>query len=514
MDEVLILARRYATGAWRRRWIALGLAWLVCLAGWAGVALLPNQYQSTARLYVAADPLLTPLLHGIAIGSNTEAEVQILQRTLLSRPNLETLIAKTPLDRTVTTVAAREALVKRLATQIHVTPETASLFSIAYRNPDPVLARDVVQTMISIYIENATRSNLADTQNARQFLDQQLAYFRQRLQDVEHRLAAFKAKYVGLLPGANGAASDLQGSLAHILALQGDLQDARAKRAMLAKALKTTPPMLDNTSAGGGPSANALRLAAAEQKLQELRLRYTDSFPGVIAQRALVAAIKSGKIGPQGADAKLLQAVPNPVYQKLQLSIIDAGVNIFSLKRRIAIALAQRKKLEAIARSQPGLLAQYANLDRNYGVLSRKYKELLARREAMRISSAASTDANKVQIEVIDPPLLPRTPVAPPRTLLFVAVLLAGIGCGGGLALLLVQIDGSFYSVQDLRRLELPILGGVSLLDGPRPRRRFRSALSFGLALVLLIGVFGGFLTSPLWLHKLHLAALGLGKLT
>lgn len=513
MDELLILARRYAAGAWRRRWLALGLSWLVCLAGWALVASLPNQYQASARLYVAADPLLTPLLHGIAIGSNTETEVAILQRTLLSRPNLETLIAKTGLDRQATTIAQREALVKALGTQVQVIPETASLFSIAYRNPDPRLAYDVVQTMISIYIESATRSNRADVQNARQFLDQQLGYFKQRLQDVEKRLAAFKAKYVGLLPGANGADSQLQASLSAILSLKGALQDAIAKRDMLTTALKTTPPMLDNAAVGGGPSSDALRLAAAEQTLQEMRLRYTDSYPGVIAQRNLVAALRAGKIGLQGANVKLSQPVPNPVYETLKVGLIDAQVGIFSLKRRIATAIEERRKLEAIARSQPGLLAQYANLDRNYGVLRTKYQELLSRREAMRIASAANTDANKVQIEIVDPPQLPRIPVAPPRQLLFVGVLLAGLGGGVGLALLLVQIDGSFYTVQDLRRLELPILGGISLLERPRPRRRIRAVLSFGLAMVLLIGVFGGFLTSPIWLPKLHLAKLGLGKL-
>ena len=63
--------------------------------------MIPNQFESSARLYVDADAILTPLLRGIAAESAPTTQLEILQRTLLSRPNLEKLISKTDLDLTV-----------------------------------------------------------------------------------------------------------------------------------------------------------------------------------------------------------------------------------------------------------------------------------------------------------------------------------------------------------------------------------------------------------------------------
>ena len=49
---------------WRHKWFGVATAWLVCTAGWIGVAAIPTKYESSARVYLNADPLLTPLLVG------------------------------------------------------------------------------------------------------------------------------------------------------------------------------------------------------------------------------------------------------------------------------------------------------------------------------------------------------------------------------------------------------------------------------------------------------------------
>jgi uncharacterized protein involved in exopolysaccharide biosynthesis len=73
---------------WRQKWLAVGIAWLICTAGWIGVAFIPTKYESSARVYLNADPLLTPLLHGLAADTDPTRHLDFLQRTLLSRPNL------------------------------------------------------------------------------------------------------------------------------------------------------------------------------------------------------------------------------------------------------------------------------------------------------------------------------------------------------------------------------------------------------------------------------------------
>ena len=139
-------------------------------------------------------------------------------------------------------------------------------------------------------------------------------------------------------------------------------------------------------------------------------------------------------------------------------------------------------------------MAEFTNVNRDYDVLRRNYEEMLARRESMRIAVAAEADADKIKLQVIDPPQVPQIPVAPKRGILVSGVLAAGIAAGIGLAFLLVYFDRSFHTIDDLRDLGLPVVGGVSLFTTVAVRGRLLSVLTFGAALALLGGVYVGLL--------------------
>jgi hypothetical protein len=125
--------------------------------------------------------------------------------------------------------------------------------------------------------------------------------------------------------------------------------------------------------------------------------------------------------------------------------------------------------------------------------LRKNYDDLSARRESMRISTAADAEGDKVKIQVIDPPTVPQTPVAPKRILLVSGVLLAGLGAGAALAVLLVQMDQSFHSLEDLREMGFPVVGGVSMLAASVPfSRRLFAVASFSMALAVPAIVYGG----------------------
>ncbi|RYE96675.1 MAG: hypothetical protein EOO77_40520, partial [Oxalobacteraceae bacterium] len=111
MYQTQLLIRKQLAAAWRYRWPAVFLGWLVCAAGWVGVMKIPNTYEADARLYIDADAILTPLLRGISMDSSLQAQVDLLSRTLMSRPNLEKLVSKTDLNLQVDTPAEKQAMV-------------------------------------------------------------------------------------------------------------------------------------------------------------------------------------------------------------------------------------------------------------------------------------------------------------------------------------------------------------------------------------------------------------------
>ena len=505
MDEFRVLFRRYALGVWRKRWLAMAVSWLVCMAGWAFVSTIPDQYEASARLYVDSDAVLTPLLHGLALDDTPASELDVLQRTLLSRPNLEKLISKTDLELGITGPAGLETLVGRLGTDIRIVPQTRNLFTITYRNASPRLAYDVVQAVLAIFIESKVGTNRTDMENARVFLQQQIAWYERQLREAEARLAEFRTKYVDLLPSeANGGASRLETARGQITDLQDEIDDLTHKRAALQRELAATPAQLDAdaVSMAAGASGGNSEIQKAEAALAELRLRDTEQHPDVVNARNYLANLRANPPSlPAAADGmsqtprSRAGSVPNLAYQTLKTQLFDTEMQLASRQRQLAAATRDRGRLEEIARSVPGLQAEFANLNRDYDVVHRNYTELLSRRESMRIAAAADTAADKVKMQIVDPPLVPQLPVAPKRSLLLSAVLLAGFGAGAGLVILLLQFDQSYHSIDDLREFGLPVAGGISLLAAAVPmRRQLISVAGFALALLLLCAVYGGLL--------------------
>ena len=500
MHEIVVLLQKQLSAAWRYRWAAVLFSWLVCGMGWLVVYSIPNTYEASARLYVDADVVLTPLLRGIAVDSASAAQLDVLQRTLLSRPNLEKLISKTDLELDLQGASDREALVAQLATDIRITPQTRNLFTIAYRSTVPKLAYEVVRTMLTTFVESKTGNNRNDLESAGKFLQVQIALYERQLQDAERKRAEFRVKYIDILPSGDGGASRLEAQQSNVRALQGQVLDAIAKRGALAHELSVTPQLVVTETEGGGPGgvSGAFRLRDAERTLQELRLRYTEQHPDVVSQRDLVAAIRSGAVAssePSATprDSPRNRSVPNPIFEQLKVRNVENDSVVASLQRQILDATRERDRLEEIARGAPQLQADYANVNRDYEVLRKNYDDLLARRESMRISSAAEADGDKVKVQVIDPPQVPQNPVAPRRVVLMSAVLTAGLGAGVGLALLLVQMDQSFHTIEDLREMGFPVVGGVCLIGDAVPLgRRIMTVGVFAVAAIAPVVLYSG----------------------
>jgi polysaccharide chain length determinant protein (PEP-CTERM system associated) len=482
----LVEIRRYAAAGWRHRWKALALAWLVCLGGWAYVYSLPNQYRTSGRIYADADAILGQLLRGIAVDSTPASHVDLLQRTLLSRPNLERVAARTGLDLRASTAAARDQLLNDLARSIRLSSQGRNLFTIAYSDTNPRMTHDAVQALLTLFMEQATASDRERMENARTFVNQQIAAYETQLREAEQRRADFRARYVDLLPSETAGASRLEQGRTRLQTLRGELMDATARRDMLRRQLGATPAMLPASQvAGSGES----RLAEAERQLRELRLRYTEQHPEVIATRNIIAELRrSGPMPGSGRSSRAASGpqLANPAHEQLRSRLLDSEGQVQSLERQVQEEVERIDRLEALARTAPQLHAQFQNLDRDYNVLLRSYQELLARRESVQLAGAARNGAERVRLEVVDPPLMPVAPVGPNRLLLASAVLAVGLGAGVALAFLLIQFDRSFYTVHDLRKLGLPVIGGISAID-QQPGAAVRTAAFAGCVGMLLV---------------------------
>jgi polysaccharide chain length determinant protein (PEP-CTERM system associated) len=497
VENLLDTVRLHLLVAWRRRWYALTLAWLVCVFGWIALARIPDQYEANVRLHVDTDALLGPLLRGLTVDTGTASQADLMQKTLLTRTNLAKLLKMSYPTVAEGPEAERERLSQRLALAIQITSTGPNLVTVAYRDSSPKTAYDVVKAAATIFVDNQADAARSDMDNAKRFLKEQIANYESQLSDAEKRRADFRARYYDILPGEGNAPSRLQLAKDTLAKLEGDHADAELRLNATKEQLKSIPQFLSvdggvNIMNGGVVttlSPAQQQLFEAERNLKALQLRDTDRHPDVIAAKRLVALLHSeaGGTGPEPTG----HTISNPVYEQVRLQIVDKETDLASLEAKIAEARAAADRLDQLARDAPGVDAEYARLDRDYTIIQRNYNELVARLEQARIADAAneSTD-NKIQ--VVDPPQLPQVPVAPKRPLLISAVLIAGIGAGIALIVLFGQLDRSFNALNSLRRrVDVPVLGAISYVSNGTYRKIWLRSAGFALAAAILFGVYG-----------------------
>jgi len=504
-------AMPFVQALWRHRWLAVGTAWAVCTAGWIGAAFVPTKYESTARVYLNADPLLTPLLRGLAADTDPGRHLDFMQRTLLSRPNLEQLTRLTDLDTGIRTPAEKEALFKRLASDISVTPITLNLLSLSYRDSDPVVAKNIVQSLLTIFAEKMAGSSRAEMDSAQRFLDGEIASYRDQLRAAEKRRADLAEKYPDIVRGRSPEAAGgddngnrLEQARGIVAQLKLELSDAVSKRDTIQKELAAVPTTL-TVDHGAQVIVTGGHLTPVEERLQELRrnldgllLKYTEEHPDVKAARQAIAQLQveatksSGGAAGQAGSAVTKGQIANGAYDQIKVKLVDAEAVVAAAQRRLTEAETQQAKIEKIAQSAPGVLVQAQDLDRDYSVLKRNYIELVARRESTQIANAADTKTEKIQFRIVDPPQVPVVPVAPNRPLLVTYVLVLGIGAGLVTPLLVMQLDRSFATLGQLRNLGIPILGSVSRLSiGAAQRRATLQLVGVTASALVLVAVYG-----------------------
>lgn len=506
-------------GVWRRRWYVMITASLICTVGWIAVATIPNTYTSTARIYVDTDTMLRPLLRGIAIDVNLLRQVDVMRRTLISRPNLEKVIRRSDLDLITSTDEEIEGLIADLELDVRIRDEGANLFRVSYSagyrelsdRQNAEMARRVVQNLLTIFVESNLGANRQDLASARRFIDEQLAGYERQLEEAERRRAEFKRRNMGLLPGSSNYFDRLRTARGALGKTEAELAETVLVRNELNRQIEKVPAFiglsrrLGPSMRGGGGLPE--RIAVLQRQLDALKSRgYTERHPDVLivqqrydllqGQLAEEREAALEDLRAQGIDADAVQAggeIPNSVYEQIKIRLIEADTKIASLSGRREMQLATVNSLQEKAQSVPVVEADMAKLNRDYEVLRQNYEALLGRRESARIAQDLETKSSDVQFRVIDPPTDPFEASSPNRPLLLTAVLIVGLGAGFVLAVVMSQLKSTYLTANDLRAaFALPVLGSVSVIMSDRDLRQRKYAVgTFAATIFVLVMAYG-----------------------
>jgi len=483
MQEVFEQILDYLKGIWIKRRYLIVATWLICPIGWYTVSQLQDTYESEARVFADTQSILGPLLKGMTVESNPDQQINLMVKTLLSRPNLERIARMTDLDIQANTPMQYNNLIERLKTGISINKtggKAQNIFNITFTDKNPVMARDVVQSVITVFIENTRGDNRRDSDEATKFIDSQINEYEIRLINSEARLTNFKQKYSDVLPNQNGGyytkLSNAREQLKNINLLlletktqlessknrlsQNNSQDSSSQNKIIgSNSIKTT---LDD------------RILELETRLDVLQLRYTDQHPDVKELQRRLEHINKQRaqeieeylaVGNQ-ENENYSPLSENPVIQEIQIKINQLETDVSSLTVRAHNYKKTVTELENKIHTLPEIEAELVGLNRGYNITKKQYESLLERKEKAQIGQSADETTSKINFKVIDPPLAPLKPAGPKRILLYIIISVLGAGIGLGLSFLFSQINPVVTSSQQVARATgIPIFGIVSATE-------------------------------------------------
>ncbi len=247
---------------------------------------------------------------------------------------------------------------------------------------------------------------------------------------------------------------------------------------------------IDNEQSGGSATSLSGLLVAARAKLADLRTRYTEQYPDVIAQKNMVARLQAEiASSPRAGGGSSMQGIANPAYTALRSKLADEEALVAVARERLSSAQRRVQLTKGGAVDALSIQRQYQDLNRDYTVLQENYQQLVTRRESANISQAAGSQQSAT-FRVIDPPLQPDRPIAPNRAMYNMLVLLLGIACGGALALAICMLQDRFQSAESLTEaFSIPMIGMVTACESPielANRRRTTMIFAGGVSALVL----------------------------
>lgn len=482
MDELINQMGTAARGMWKHRWLGMLVAWLMTGIGFFAVAMVPDKYEASARIFVDTQSILKPLMSGLAVQPNVDQQVVMLSRTLISRPNVEKLIRMADLDLKSQTGESQEALVDSLIKTLQIKNlGRDNLYVLSYRDTNPEKAKRVVQSLVSIFVESSMGETRQDASTARRFIDDQIKSYVVKLEEAEARLKDFKVRNIEM------QAADGRDMTEQLSALGSQLSQARlelreaenarnaAKRQMDAEKaqsadLSTRSLLQESSMAIATPELDA-RIEAQKRNLDMLLQRFTEQHPDVAGARKLISELEAMRSKEVQELRRSVLASPPTVtlnsmaFQEMGRLLATTEVQAASLRARVGEYEARLSRARELMKTAPQIEAELAQLNRDYDINKKHYNDLVARRESAALSGNLESAAGVANFRLIDPPRAAPNPVAPNRLLLMPLAFLVALGAALSAALLASRLNPVFFDSRTLRSaVGLPLLGAVTLV--------------------------------------------------
>ena len=485
----------YLAIAHRRKWILLIPSIIVPIAVYAFSLTLSDEYTSKTLVLVEQQKVPDSVVQPV-VSEDIAQRLATMQEQILSRTRLQPIIEKFGLYKDQGAPTHMEVKVERLRSAISIEPVRSLTgprggilpgFYISFTASSARLAQQICSEITSMFIEENLRAREQRSQGTTEFLSNQLAEAKRKLDETDAKLAEFKSRNFGSLPGQeqsnisilNGLNTQLEATTQALSRAQQDRAYTETLLNQQLAALQASPAL---APAPGAPKPDMLRvqLETLQNNLIIAQARYTGDHPDIIklkndiaeVQRKIEAAETRPAEAPAAAESR---PVPRetPQTQQLRAQLHQLDQTIKEKSRDQARLRQQIGIYQSRLSLSPAVEQEFKELTRDYQTALAFYNDLLVKEAQSKMATNLERRQQGEQFRVMDPANLPEKPSFPNRPLFAAAGLGAGLAIGVGISLLFEMKDKSLRTESDIKFfLQVPTL---ALIPTSEERSKLRT---------------------------------------
>jgi polysaccharide chain length determinant protein (PEP-CTERM system associated) len=396
----------------------------------------------------------------------------MLERTGLAKPGqdvddvIESIRNNVKVEPVITDLSETSIGTKKRPNQ----QTTAPAFYVEYTAKNAREAQQICNELTSLLLEENLKSREDVARGTTDFLSKQVEDTKQKLDELDAKLASFKKEYLGQLPGdEDNNLKILMGLTSQLDANTQTLNRAQQDKAYTESVLGQQLTAWRNSQSSNNPQTLQQQLSQLQSQLIDLQARYTDDHPDVIKTKADIAQVRkrldeinnpSDKVGATETDKASASEPPEIRQLRLQLHQYEDLISQTTRdQKRLQDEIAKYQGRVALS---PAVEEQYKQLARDYDTTQKLYQDLLGNKGRSDIALRMEQQQEGEQMRLLDPASIPDAPSFPNRLFFAGGGLGAGLVLGLGLALWMEVGDKSIRTQADVEAaLELPMLVAV-----------------------------------------------------
>lgn len=494
--ETTVDVREILSIVLKRKWLIIVPLVLVAAVTFAGSYMITPQYKSSTIVQIDPQVKLINELQGL-LGtqsgfrrlSSSEKADQLnsyyneltstyYTRLLDERLNLTQeadieRLARSYVQRqpSMTIESARIAVLqRRLQNTLVLRWAAGDQIEIEAQSPDPVMARNIAQTLGEIFIDEKVRQELNQLRTSQDFSDIQLEKYEQQLQKKIREKTNLEKEYISIQLDDNISAESNRSEIrAEIDRTSNEIEDLRKhERDLISRITSESNLAVGQLVIDDSAEKNRLEeeMRAELDDVGNLMLRYTWRDPQVINFKVR----QNNRLNAIEAENRKLvskqYSSQDEEIQNLLVDLFNTRSSLDYLTTRRPNLQASLDELNAKIELSPDYQARLNQLDREIAAATDLRDKFKRQQESSSISQALVQDMSSDKYRIVEPAKLAMAPFKPDRRkILFLGIIL-GLVVGGAAAILVEVLDTSFRKVDDVEQaLGLPVLAVTPKID-------------------------------------------------